>query len=149
MVLNDLLTKQKVFTQLILKDGDKELPKELKVKIMRIRLALTKAKKNFDEEIQEFIRELTTDEFKSLQEKQDRTSEEDARLDELSQQMNSEYKIYMTQKSEEEIAFIDDSITEDEYADIVEVNAGNNVEINGVKVPAVELLEAVYELFVK
>ena len=149
MVLNDLLTKQKVFTQLILKDGDKELPKELKVKIMRIRLALTKAKKNFDEEIQEFIRELTTDEFKSLQEKQDRTSEEDARLDELSQQMNSEYKIYMTQKAEEEIAFIDDSITEDEYADIVEVNAGNNVEINGVKVPAVELLEAVYELFVK
>lgn len=149
MVLNDLLTKQKVFTQLILKDGDKELPKELKVKIMRIRLALTKAKKNFDEEIQEFIRELTTDEFKSLQEKQDRTSEEDARLDELSQQMNSEYKIYMTQKSEEEIAFIDDSITEDEYADIVEVNAGNNVEINGVKVSAVELLEAVYELFVK
>ena len=42
MVLNDLLTRQNVFTKLILKDGDKELPKEVKVKIMRIRMAYNK-----------------------------------------------------------------------------------------------------------
>ena len=45
MVLNDLLTKQNVITKLVLKDGDKELSKELKVKIMRIRMAYTKIKK--------------------------------------------------------------------------------------------------------
>ena len=36
MVLNDVLTRQNVFTKIVLKDGDKELSKELKVKIMRI-----------------------------------------------------------------------------------------------------------------
>ena len=30
MILNDVLTKQNVFTKIILKDGDKELSKELK-----------------------------------------------------------------------------------------------------------------------
>ena len=49
MILNDLLTKQNVLTQIILVNGEKELPKELKVKIMRIRMAYTKIKKSFDE----------------------------------------------------------------------------------------------------
>lgn len=48
MTLNDVLTKQNVITKIILKDGDKELPKELKVKIMRIRMAYNKIKKQFD-----------------------------------------------------------------------------------------------------
>ena len=49
MVLNDVLTRQNVFTKIILKDGEKELSKELKVKIMRIRMAYTKIKKAFDD----------------------------------------------------------------------------------------------------
>lgn len=58
MVLNELLTKQNVFTKILLKDGDKELPKELKVKIMRIRMSYNKIKKNFDSEIQELQKNL-------------------------------------------------------------------------------------------
>ena len=58
MILNDLLTKQNVFTKISLKDGEKELPKELKVKVMRTRMAYTKAKKAFDAEVQEFTEEL-------------------------------------------------------------------------------------------
>ena len=54
MILNELLTRQNVLTKVILKDGDKELPKELKVKIMRVRMAYNKIKKNFDAEVQEF-----------------------------------------------------------------------------------------------
>jgi hypothetical protein len=149
MVLNDLLTKQNVFTKLLLKDGDKELPKELKVKVMRIRMAYSKIKKNFDAEVQEFMEELITDEFRALNSNTERTEEETARLEELSQSINSEYQVYMIQKGKEEVSVIDDTLTEDEYADIVEVNAGNDVEINGIKVSAVDLLEAVYDLFVK
>lgn len=149
MVLNDLLTRQNVFTKLLLKDGDKELPKELKVKVMRIRMAYTKIKKSFDAEVQEFMEELITDEFRELNSKEERTSEETARLEELSQNINSEYQVYMIQKGKEEVNIIDDTLTEDEYADIVEVNAGNDVEINGVKISAVDLLEVVYDLFVK
>ena len=149
MILNDLLTRQNVFTKLLLKYGDKELPKELKVKVMRIRMAYTKIKKSFDADVQEFMEELITDEFRELNSKENRTAEETARLEELSQNINSEYQVYMIQKGNEEVSVIDDTLTEDEYADIVEVNAGNDVEINGVKISAVDLLEVVYDLFVK
>jgi len=149
MVLNDLLTRQNVFTKILIKDGDKELPKELKVKVMRIRMAYTKMKKNFDAEVQEFIDELMSPEFKELNGKAERTSEENTRLSELTEKMNSEYQVYIEQKGKEEIEEIDDTLTEDEYADIVEVNAGNVVEINGMKIPVTDFLEVVHDLFVK
>jgi predicted house-cleaning noncanonical NTP pyrophosphatase (MazG superfamily) len=149
MVLNDLLTRQNVFTKILIKDGDKELPKELKVKVMRIRMAYTKMKKNFDAEVQEFIDELMSPEFKELNGKAERTSEENTRLSELTEKMNSEYQVYIEQKGKEEIEEINDALTEDEYADIVEVNAGNVVEINGMKIPVTDFLEVVHDLFVK
>lgn len=150
MILNDLLTKQNVFTKIILKDGEKELSKELKVKVMRIRMAYTKIKKNFDTEVQEFTEELMTDEFKELNSKQDRTSEEEARYTELSNAINSDYQEFLIQKGKEEVVLgVEDTFTIDEYGDILEVNAGNDVEINGNKIPAVDFLEIVYDLFVK
>lgn len=149
MVLNDLLTRQNVFTKLILKDGDKELPKELKVKIMRIRMAYNKIKKNFDDEVQEFTNELITDEFRELGSKTERTQEEEARFEELNKSLNSEYQIYMVQKGQEQISEVDDYFTQEEYADIVEVNAGNHAEINGNKLSPEIFLEAIYDLFVK
>lgn len=150
MILNDLLTKQNVFTKIILKDGDKELSKELKVKVMRIRMAYAKIKKNFDAEVQEFTEELMTDEFKELNSKQDKTSEEEARYTELSNTINSDYQEFLIQKGKEEVVLgVEDTFTIDEYGDILEVNAGNDVEINGNKIPAVDFLEIVYDLFVK
>lgn len=149
MVLNDLLTKQNVFTKILLKEGDKELPKELKVKVMRIRMAYTKIKKNFDSEVQEFMEELITDEFRNLNSNSKRTSEEETRYKELTQKMNSEYQEFLIQKGQEEVSEIDDTFTMDEYADILEVNAGHDFEINGTVIPAADFLEVVYDLFVK
>lgn len=149
MILNDLLTKQNVFTKLVLKDGEKELPKELKVKVMRTRMAYTKAKKAFDAEVQEFTEELVSDEFKELSNKSERTSEEETRLRELTDAINADYQEFLIQKGKEEVEAIEDTFTMDEYSEIVEVNAGNDVEINGNKIPAVDFLEIVYDLFVK
>lgn len=149
MILNDLLTKQNVFTKLVLKDGEKELPKELKVKVMRTRMAYTKAKKAFDAEVQEFTEELVSDEFKELSNKSERTPEEEARLRELTDAINADYQEFLIQKGKEEVEAIEDAFTMDEYSEIVEVNAGNDVEINGNKIPAVDFLEIVYDLFVK
>lgn len=150
MTLNDVLTKQNVLTKLILKDGDKELSKELKVKVMRIRMAYNKIKKSFDTEVQEFSEELMTDEFKELNNKTDRTPEEDARYTELSEKINSEYQEFLIQKGEEEVTdLVDDAFTMDEYSDILDINAGNNVEINNNKIQAADFLEVVYDLFVK
>ena len=44
MVLNDVLTKQNLITKILLANSGKELPKELKVKIMRIRMSYNKIK---------------------------------------------------------------------------------------------------------
>ena len=149
MVLNDLLTKQNVFTKILLTSGEKELPKELKVKIMRIRMAYNKLKKNFDAEVQEFANELMTDELKELANKSERTEVEEARYKELSDKVNSEYQEFIIQKGQEEIEEIDDTFTMNEYSEILEVNSGNNVEINGNKIAAADFLEIVCELFVK
>lgn len=149
MILNDLLTRQNVFTKLSLKEGDKELPKELKVKVMRIRMAYTKVKKNFDAEVQEFMQELITDEFRTLANNTERTPEEETRYQELNSKMNSDYQEFLLQKGLEEVSDIDDTFTESEYSEILEVNAGNDVEINGAKIPAIDFLEVVYDLFVK
>ena len=150
MILNDLLTKQNVFTKITLKDGDKELSKELKIKIMRIRMAYTKIKKNFDSEVQEFVDELMTDEFKELNNKTERTQEENDRFDELNTAINSEYQEFLVQKGLEEITtVIDDTLTMDEYSDILDINSGNDVEVNGNKIQAVDFMEIVYDLFVK
>jgi hypothetical protein len=150
MILNDVLTKQNVFTKIILKDGDKELSKELKVKIMRIRMAYAKIKKNFDAEVQEFAEQVVPEELKQLNAKRDRTEEEQARVVELTNKANAEYQEFLIQKGNEEVKnMIDDSLTQDEYFDIVDINAGNDVEINGNKIQAVDFLEFIYELFVK
>jgi hypothetical protein len=148
MILNEVLTRQNVFTKILLKDNEKELPKELKVKIMRIRLAYSKIKKNFNTEAQEFAEQLITDEYKELNSKE-RTSEENVIFEELSNSINSEYQEFLIQKGTEDVSMIDDTLTEEEYFKILEVNIENDIEINGNKILAPEFLEIVYDMFVK
>lgn len=150
MTLNDVLTKQNVITKIILKDGDKELPKELKVKIMRIRMAYNKIKKQFDDDTQEFTNQIISDELRELANKSERTPEEEARFNELNDKTNSEYQEYLIQKGFEEVKDTpDDVITMEEYSDILDVNSGNDIEINGNSVKAADLMEIVFDLFVK
>lgn len=149
MILNELLTRQNVFTKISLSDGEKELPKELKVKIMRIRMSYNKIRKAFDNEVQEFVEELMTDEFKNLQQNNERSEQEEKRFQELSKLIDSEYQEFLIQKGQEETSEIDDSFTVDEYSDILDVNSSKAVEINGNSIPAVDFMEIVYELFVK
>ena len=150
MTLNDLLTKQNVITKVVLKEGDKELPKELKVKIMRIRMSYNKIKKQFDEDTQDFTTQIVSDELKQLSGKENRTEQEEAKFQELNNKANSEYQEYLVQKGLEEIELpTDDSFTLDEYSDILDINSGNDVEINGNKVKAADLMEIFFDLYVK
>ena len=151
MTLNEILTRQNVLNAILLKDGKNELGKELKVKIVRLRMAFNKYKKSLDEEVQEFTNELVPEELKTLQEKpeSERTEEENTRLKELVDKVNSEYTEFMIQKGNEEVKFDTNySFTDDDFDSIVAVNAGNEVEINGNKVKSEDLVEAFYELFV-
>ena len=149
MILNELLTRQNVITKIELKDNDKELSKELKVKIMRIRLAYNKVKKAFDEDVKEFVEQITTDEYKELVQKTERNEEEEKRFNELTSKINSDYIEFINQKGLEEISeTIDDKFTEDEYAEILDINSGNYVEINGNKIKAADFMEVFYEMFI-
>lgn len=149
MILNEVLTRQNIISKIELKEGNKELSKELKVRIMRIRLAYNKVKKAFDEDVKEFVEQITTDEYKELAQKQNRTEEEEKKYNELNTQINSDYIEFVNQKGFEEVKeTFDDKLNEDEYAEILDVNSGNNVEINGVKIKAADLMEIFYELFV-
>ena len=149
MILNELLTRQNVITKIELKDNDKELSKELKVKIMRIRLAYNKVKKAFDEDVKEFVEQITTDEYKELVQKIERNEEEEKRFNELTSKINSDYIEFINQKGLEEISeTIDDKFTEDEYAEILDINSGNDVEINGNKIKAADFMEVFYEMFI-
>ena len=150
MTLNDVLTKQNVITKILLKDGEKELSKELKVKIMRTRMAYNKIKKQFDEDAQEFANQIISDELKDLANKTDRNAEENTRYEELNAKANAEYQEYLVQKGLEEVSDApEDSITMDEYSDILDINSGNDVEINGNTIKAADLMEIVFDLFVK
>ena len=150
MTLNDVLTRQNVVTKILLSHGDKELPKELKVKIMRMRMAYSKIKKQFDEDTQEFSKQIVSDELRDLANKSDRTPEENERFNELNSKANAEYQEYLIQKGKEEVKdFTDTVLTDDEYADILDINSDGEYEVNGQKIKAADLMEAVYELFVK
>ena len=150
MTLNDVLTKQNLITKILLANDGKELSKELKVKIMRIRLAYNKIKKQFDEDTQEFSKQIVSDELRDLANKTKRTPEQEAKFNELNNKANSEYQEYLIQKGNEEIKETpNDLFTEDEYFDILDLNSEGAYEINGQKVKAADLMEAFYELFVK
>ena len=149
MTLNDVLTKQNLITKILLANDGKELSKELKVKIMRIRLAYNKIKRQFDEDTQEFSKQIVSDELRDLASKTKRTPEQETKFNELNSKANSEYQEYLIQKGNEDIKETpNDSFTEDEYFDILDLNSEGEYEINGQKVRATDLMEVFYDLFV-
>lgn len=150
MNLNDVLTKQNFISQLLLNSGDKELSRELKVKIMRIRMAYNKLRQQFDNDVQEFTKELVPDELRELSSKENLTEEENERYKELNDKVNSEYQVFLVQKGTESVELsVDDTFTMEEYIDILDINSGNDVEINGNKIKATDFLEIFMNLFVK
>ena len=116
---------------------------------MRMRMAYNKVRKQFDEDLKEFSEQIVPEELKELSNKKERTTEEDERFVELNNKANAEYNEFVIQKSNEEVKDeINDKLTEEEYFEIMEVNAANDVEINGNKIKAADFLEIIYDLFV-
>ena len=146
MTLNEILVRQNFVTKLVLKNGDNELPKELKAKLMSMRIALNKIKGQYDEDSKEAITGLKPDNFDVLYEKQDKTEEEQADFDKMYAKLVEDHNAFLLQKSKEEMDF-DKTFTEDEFNELVYVNS-NEVEINGTKMSAEDFLEIIYTLFV-
>ena len=150
MTTNEVLTKQNFLTKLVLKDNENELSKNLKVKIMKMRIEYAKVRKAFDEDLQEFVKDLAPERFRELQQipENERTDEQNQELTELTNKINEDYNAYIIQRGQDEVNVNTTSFTEEEFEEILEVNSGNNVEINGTKVPAADFMEIIYTLFV-
>ena len=149
MTLNELLTKQNFLSKIQLKNGNSELSKSLKVKVMSNRIEYAKVRKQFDEDTQEFIKNLTDDHFRELQNKADKTEEENAELKKLTDEANESYIEYVNGKGLEEVSCKEKPLTESDFEEILEVNADNDVEINGNKLNAADFLEIFYTLFIE
>lgn len=147
MTTNEVLTRHNFVSKLLLKDGDKELSRDLKVKVMGMRIEYGKIRKQFDEDVQEFVKSLNSDRLTELQQKGDRTEAEEKELQELTDKLNGDYRAYVDSRLKEDVTVSDKKFTEDDYAELVEVNAGNDVEINGTKLQATDFLEILYTLF--
>lgn len=142
-----MMVKHNFITKVLLRDGDKELSKDLKVRLMSMRIELGKIRKQLEEDLQEAVKELTPKGYQELIMKEDKTEEDKAQVEAWNKQINEEYNAYVDKRGKEEVQ-IDTTLSEDEFAQIIEVNAGNDVEINGTKLNAADFLEVLYSLFV-
>lgn len=144
MTTNDVLVRHNFVSKLPFKNG---LSKDLKVKIMSMRIEYAKVRKAFDEDVQTFVQDATPDEFRILQAKEKRTKAEEARLNELSESLTSEYNSYIATKSAEESNVKKVMFTQEEYEELISIH-DEDVVINGQTVPAADFLEIIYNLFV-
>lgn len=150
MILNDVITRYNVISKIEITNEEKELSKQLKVKIMRIRMALNKIKTQFELESREFAEQLIPNDLRVLFFKENKTDEELEQFKKCEDKINQEYQEYLIQKGQEEVNLnIDTTFTLDEYSDIVDVNCRNNVKINDISFKATDFLEIVYNLFIK
>lgn len=147
MTINELMVKHNFVTKVLLRDGNKELDRDLKVKLMNLRIKLGKVRKELEEDLQEVVKQLTPEGYQELITKENKTDEDKAQVEAWNKQINEEYNAYVDKRGKEEVD-IDTSISEDEFSQIIEVNAGNDVEINGQKLNAADFLEVLYSLFV-
>ena len=142
-----MMVKHNFITKVLLRDGDKELSKDLKVRLMSMRIELGKVRRQLEEDLQEAVKELTPKRYQELIMKENKTEEDKAQVEAWNKQINEEYNAYVDKRGKEEVP-IDTTLSEDEFAQIIEVNAGNDVEINGTKLNAADFLEVLYSLFV-
>jgi hypothetical protein len=77
-----------------------------------------------------------------------KTDEDVKKVDAWNKQIQEDYNEFVIKRGQDEVV-LDTKLTEDEYNEILEVNAANDVEINGQELSAADFLEILYTLFVE
>lgn len=149
MTTDDAIIRYNFVSKIQFKDGDNALSKDLKIKVMQMRIEFNKINKVFNDDVKEFTEGITEDRFRELQQKEERTEEETKELNELISKYNQEINEYIGKRSRDEVEVNDYEFTVDEFSEIMETNSDKTITINGTEIPAPDYLEALYELFVK
>lgn len=148
MTTNDAIIRHNFISKVIFKDGDNTLSKDLKIKIMSMRIEYGKVHKIFDEDVQEFTKGIMEDRFNELQQKLDRTEEENKEYNNFINKYNQETNEYISKRAMDPVEVKEFDLNMDEYTEIMEVNSANDVTINDQKIDAPDFLEILYDLFV-
>lgn len=148
MTTNDAIIRHNFISKVIFKDGDNTLSKDLKIKIMSMRIEYGKVHKIFDEDVQEFTKGIMEDRFSELQQKPDRTEEENKEYNDFINKYNQETNEYISKRAMDPVEVKEFDLNMDEYTEIMEVNSANDVTINDQKIDAPDFLEILYDLFV-
>lgn len=148
MNLNEVLTKQAFLSKVLFKSESGELSKELKVKIMNMRIALGKFRKDFENDQKEALEQVKPSNYDELARKADKTEEEIVEFSMMTEQLNDTYSLFIQRKVLEEVNF-DQWLSEEEFEQIILTNCGEDVNINGTALSAPDFLEVLHELFVK
>ena len=149
MTTNDAIIRYNFISKVLFKDGDAALSKDLKIKVMSMRIEYGKINKVFEEDVQEFTQGILEDRFNELQNKQDRTEAENKELTDLINKYNAETNDYINKRAMDEVEVNEYIFTMDEYMEIMETNAEKDVTINNQTLNAPDFLEAIHDLFVK
>lgn len=150
MTLNDIISKYNLIFPLRFEHNGKEFSKDLKIKIIKMRIEYGKYKKELDNDIKEFTDGIISERYKFLKNAQFKTPEEINELNELEASYNKDIFDYMNSRASEEIKDITNwTITEEEYNEIIDLNATNNVDINGMQLNGADYLEMIYNILVE
>jgi len=149
MTTNDAIIRYNFISKVLFKDGEATLSKDLKIKIMSMRIEYGKINKVFEEDVKEFTQGILEDRFNELQNKPDRTDEETKELTDLINKYNAETNDYINKRAMDEVEVNEYTLTMDEYMEIMETNAEKDVTINNQTLNAPDFLEAIHDLFVK
>lgn len=149
MSINDIIIRYSFVSKILFKDGDNSLSKDLKIKIMSIRIEYGKINRAFEEDVQEFANGIIEDRFKELGNKENKTEEEVNEYNNLVSKYNNETNDYISKYILNEAEVNEYTFTKDEFNEILLTNSDNNVNINNNDIEAADFLESIYTLFVK
>lgn len=149
MSINDALIRYNLLNNVKYVDEDYSLSRELKVKLIRLKLDLEKTYNDFNTFQQKALEEVKTPRYNELLANENRSDEENAELQTVINEINEDLNKIVLKKAEEEVNVNFTYLTNDEYNEFLSVNINNEVTINGVKLSAEEYVSLFYHKFVK
>lgn len=150
MTINDALVRYNILSSLKYKDGDYSLPRELKIKLIKLKLAFEKYYNDFNAYQEKCLEEVKTDEYNTLVaiEEDKRTEEQRNRLAEVVNALNAEMNELLFAKTMEVIDVVEfNYLTEDEFNSVLEVNIENEVNINGTQLDGGAYVDLIHQAF--
>ena len=150
MSINDALIRYNILASLKYKDGDYSLPRDLKIRLIKCKIALEKIFNEFNSFQEKCLNEVKTDEYNDLVaiEEDKRTEEQKTRLEEVVNTLNQEMNELLFNKTMEEVDVPEfEYLSSEDFDSVLEVNIENEVTINGKEIDGGAYVDLIHQAF--